>query len=75
MLGRLLQPNVWVYETVVGVELLGGDKRAVCDTCRCSVFGKTSWKTSPWIFHLRSVTQGFHTTIAKGFQQGKGRAL
>ena len=24
-------------------------------------FGKIPWRASPWIFHLRSVTQGFHT--------------
>ena len=30
-------------------------------------FGKIPWSTSPRIFYLWSVTQGFHTTIAKGF--------
>ena len=24
-------------------------------------FGKTPWRTTPWIFHLWSMTQGFHT--------------
>ena len=52
-----------MLETMVGVELLEGYKRVVCDTCRYSIFlikfhGE---------FHLSSVTQGFHTTIAKGF--------
>ena len=27
-----------VFETVVGVELLEGDKSTVCDTCRYSIF-------------------------------------
>ena len=31
------------FEAVVGVELLEGDKRAVCDTCRYSV--EKSWKS------------------------------
>ena len=29
-------------------------------------FGKIPWSISPWIFHLWSVTLGFHTTVAKG---------
>ena len=35
------------YETMVGVELFEGYKRAVCDTCRYSIFGKIPWRTSP----------------------------
>ena len=27
-----------LFETVIGVELLEGDKRAVCETCSCSIF-------------------------------------
>ena len=56
-----------MFETIVGVELLEGYKRAVGDTRRYRIFGKIPWRTSPWIFHLWSVTQGFHTTIAKRF--------
>ena len=29
--------NLLVFETMVGVELLEGYKRAVCDTCRYSI--------------------------------------
>ena len=32
-----IRKNVSAFETVVGVELLEGDNRAVCDTCRCSI--------------------------------------
>ena len=31
-----------MFETMVGVELLEGYKRAVCDTRRSSIFGKNS---------------------------------
>ena len=33
-----IRKNVNTFETVVGVELLEGDKRAACDTCRYNIF-------------------------------------
>ena len=46
-----IRKNVNTFETVVRMELLEGDKRAVCDTFRVHVgtvyfFGKTPWRTS-----------------------------
>ena len=32
-----------IFEKVVSVKVLEGDKRAVCDTCRCRV--EKSWKS------------------------------
>ena len=47
-----------IFQTMVGVELIH---------VGTVFFGKIPWRTSPWIFHLWSVTQGFHAKIAKRF--------
>ena len=46
--GWRIRKNVNTFEAMVRGELLEGDKLAVCDTRRHTIFfGKTPWRASP----------------------------
>ena len=53
-----------IFETMVGVEPLEAINAQCVARVGTVFFGKIPWSTSPRIFYLWSVTQGFHTTIA-----------
>ena len=71
MLGRLLQ-TVWIFGEETKTKYCLGIRKNILDNGRSRTFGaqcvalvgrvffgKIPWSTSPRIFHLWSVTQGF----------------
>ena len=55
------------FETIIGVELSEGDKRAVCDTCRYS----NSMQNIFLNFSSPVSDSGLPAAIAKGFLVGR----